>query len=186
MVKRHLFALNAPKNWPIEVKKQVWITRPNPGPHPLYRCLPLGILIKNLLHYARTSREVKVILNSGEILIDNKVRKDNKFPVGLMDLIEIKKTNEHFRLILNEDNKYQLNKVENKERLKPYKIIGKTILKKGKIQLNLFDGKNIIVDKNNYKVGDTIIFDLDENKIVNHLKLEKGSTVYITNGKYIG
>ena len=108
MAKKHLFSLNAPKNWPIERKKQIWLTRPNPGPHPLNRCLPLSILLRNVLKYARTMREVKTILNEGGILIDSKVRKDYKFPVGLMDVVEVKKTNEFFRLILDENNKYSL------------------------------------------------------------------------------
>ena len=187
MTKRHLFSLNAPANWPIERKKYVWVTRPNPGPHQLKRCLSLNMLLKNVLKYARTSREVKVILNSGEVLINNKPVKDDKFPVGIMDNIEIKKTNEHFMLIINEYNKYELKKI-NKEnsKIKPCKIINKTILKKGKTQLNLFDGRNIIVNNSDYKVGDTILIDVEKNKIVDHIKLGKGSTIYIMYGKYIG
>ena len=187
MAKKHLFSLNAPKNWPIERKKQIWLTRPNPGPHPLNRCLPLSILLRNVLKYARTMREVKTILNEGGILIDSKIRKDYKFPVGLMDVIEVKKTNEFFRLILDENNKYSLIKL-NKDNsdLKPYKIINKKILKKGKIQINLFDGKNLLVDKNDYKVGDTLIINIKDNKIVNHLKLSKGAIVYILDGQYTG
>ncbi len=187
MTKRHLFSLNAPSNWPIERKKYTWVSRPNPGTHRLVKCLPLNILLKNLLKYAKTAREVRNILNSGEVLIDNKLRKDYKFPVGVLDSISVKKTNENFRLIINENNKYSLKKISNEEsKIKPCKIINKTIIKKGKIQLNLYDGRNIIVDKNDYKVGDTILLDLDKNKIVDHLKLAKGSTIYILDGKYIG
>jgi len=187
MTKRHLFSLNAPANWPIERKKNIWITRPNPGPHPLDRCLPINILLKHLLKYARTAREVRTILNSGDIIIDNKVRKDYRFPVGIMDSISIKKIDENFRLFINENNNYQLNKINKDEiKLKPCKIINKRILKKGKIQLNLYDGKNILVDKDGYKVGDTVIIDLEKKQIVNHLKLVKGATIYLTAGKYIG
>ncbi len=187
MTKRHLFSLNSPANWPIERKNLVWVTRPNPGPHPLLRCLPLGLLIKNVLNHARNLREIKFILNQGEILIDNVVRKNQRFPVGIMDVIHVKKTGENFRLIINENNKYHLHKLSKENaNLKPCKIIGKKILKKGKIQLNLFDGRNVIVNNSSYKVGDTVMFNLENNKIVDHLKLEKGSHVYITQGKYVG
>ncbi|MEK6835562.1 MAG: 30S ribosomal protein S4e [Nanoarchaeota archaeon] len=187
MAKRHLFSLNAPANWPIDRKKYTWITRPLPGPHPLHRCLPLSLVIHKLLGYAKTMREIKLILNQGEILIDKKVRKDYKFPVGIMDAIEIKKTNEAFRLIINNKNKYQLIKInKDNTKLKPCKIINKTTLNKGLTQLNLYDGRNIIVEKDGYKTGDTIILDLETNKIISHLKLEKGSLVYITDGKYTG
>lgn len=187
MAKRHLFSLNAPKNWPIERKKYTWITRPSPGPHKLEKCLPLNLLIKHLLKYSRTARETRTILNSGEILVDNKIRKDQKFPIGIMDTIHVKKTKENFRLIVNQDNKYELKKItEAESKLKPCRIINKKTLKKGKVQLNLFDGRNILVDKDIYKVGDTVIFDLEKNKIVDHLKLDKGAMVYILDGKYIG
>src|SRR3989344_5932427 len=187
MAKKHLFSLNAPANWPIERKKNVWVTRPNPGQHPLNKCLPLSILIKNLLKYGRNLREVKTILNSGEIIIDNKIRKDYKFSVGLMDGIEIKKTNENFRLIINNSNKYELKKINDEElKFKPCKIINKKILKKGRTQLNLYGGRNIIVDKDSYNVGDTLLIDTEKNSIADHLKLAKGSTVYIDDGKYVG
>jgi len=67
---------------------------------------------------------------------------------------------------------------------KPCKIIGKTIIKKGKLQLNLYNGKNTIVDKDSYKVGDSVI--LSEKAIKKHLKLEKGALVYLTEGKHKG
>ncbi len=187
MAKKHLFSLNAPANWPIERKKNVWVARPNPGPHSLNKCIPLSILIKNLLGYGRTLREIKTILNSGEILIDSRIRKDYKFPVGLMDGIKIKKTKENFRVIINKNNKYELKKINDEElKLKPCKIIGKKTLKKGKIQLNLYGGRNIIVDKDSYCVGDTLLIDTEKNNINDHLKLAEGSTVYIDDGKYIG
>src|SRR3989344_1854011 len=151
MAKKHLFSLNAPANWPIERKKNVWVTRPNPGQHPLNKCLPLSILIKKLLKYGRNLREVKTILNTGEIINNNKIRKDYKFSVGLMDGIKIKKTNENFRLIINNSNKYELKKINDEElKFKPCKII------------------------------------TEKNSIADHLKLAKGSTVYIDDGKYVG
>ena len=104
-----------------------------------------------------------------------------------MDAIEVKKTKEAFRLIINNHNKYQLTKInEDEAKIKPCKIINKTTLKKGLVQLNFYDGRNIIVEKDDYNVGDTILLNLENNKIVSHLKLEKGSLVYITDGRYIG
>ncbi|MEK6907511.1 MAG: 30S ribosomal protein S4e [Nanoarchaeota archaeon] len=187
MAKRHLFALNAPSNWPIKRKEYKWVIRPNPGSHPLKRCLPLNLLLRGILNYARTSREIKKILQDGEILINKRIIKDQKFPVGVMDNIEIKSKNEYFRLFINSSNKYELKKINKEEaKLKLCKIINKKILKKGLIQLNLFDGRNIIVGKDSYKTGDSILLDLENNKIVSHLKLEKNAFVYLIGGKYIG
>ncbi|MEK6835042.1 MAG: 30S ribosomal protein S4e [Nanoarchaeota archaeon] len=187
MAKRHLFALNAPINWPIKRKEKKWVIRPNLGPHPLNKCLPLSLLIKGILNYATTAREVRKILQNQEIIINKRVIKDPKFPIGIFDNIEIKSKKEHFRLFINSENKYKLIKInENESKLKLCKIINKRILKKGLIQLNLYDGRNILVDKDSYKTGDTIVLDLENNKIVSHLKLEKNSLVYLMGGKYMG
>jgi len=187
MVKRHLSRLNAPKCWTIKKKQSKWVTRPNPGPHPLKKCIPLSILIKDLLNHAETTKQVKKILNNKDIIVDKKVRKDHKFPAGLMDTIEIPKIKEYYRIILNNKNKLILMPIKKEEtEIKPCKIIGKKILKNKKIQLNLFDGKNILIEKDSYKVGDTIIINLLNNKINSHLKLEKDSKVYLTDGNHVG
>ena len=54
------------------------------------------------------------------------------------------------------------------------------------MQLNLSNGKNILVDKDSYKVSDTLIMDLLTNKIVDHLPLKEGSIIYLTGGSKIG
>lgn len=187
MVKKHLSSLNAPKCWPIKRKEHKWTTRPNPGPHPLKRSIPLNILIKNLLKYAEKTKETKRILTNKEILIDKQIRKDHKFPIGLMDTIEIIKSKEYYRLLLNKKGKFILVPIKKEEtEIKPLKIIGKKTVKNKKIQINLHDGRNILIEKDNYKVGDSIIINPLNKKIISHLKLEKNSKVYLTGGNHIG
>lgn len=188
MVRRHLKRLNAPKSWPIERKSNKWLIRPTSGPHALGKCISLNLILKEILKYAKTTKEVKTILNEKGVLIDNVRRKEPKFPVGIMDVIEIPTTKEHFRVYYNKFGKFILHSITKEEaKLKPQRIIGKTVLKKGKLQLNLYDGNNIIVDKGDYSIGDTIIVDLTQNrKIVKHIKFAKGAMVYIFDGKYRG
>ncbi|MBL7147390.1 MAG: 30S ribosomal protein S4e [Nanoarchaeota archaeon] len=187
MVKKHLSSLNAPTCWPIKKKQHKWITRPNPGPHALKKCIPLSILIKNLLNHAETTKQAKKILTNKEILINKKIRTNHKFPVGIMDTIEIPKTKEYYRLLLNKKGKFIIIPIKKEEtKIKPCKIIGKTILKKKKVQINLYDGTNILVEKDNYKVGESIVLNLSNNKEISNLKLEKNSKAYLTGGKHIG
>jgi len=186
MSKSHLSRLYMPKSWPVPKKQNKWIIKPSPGPHPLKECIPINIILKNILKYARTTREVKKILSNKEIIVDKKIIKDQKFPLGLFDILEIPKTNEYFIILLNKKGKFILKPIKKEESsLKLCKIINKTLLKGKKIQLNLYDAKNILVNDVIFKVGDTIILDLDSKKIKSHLKLEKDATVYLTGGKYI-
>jgi len=181
----HLKRLTAPDSWGISKKENKYITRPNPGPHKLNESIPLNLVVKKLLNAAKTTLESKKIIVAGKILVDKRPRKDIKFPLGLMDIIEIPDTKESFIVLLDDYGKFKLSPIKNSNS-KYFKIINKTTLKGKKIQLNLKPGRNIIVDKDAYKVGDTITIDLSSNKIKSHLKLEKDSLAYITAGKYIG
>ncbi len=182
----HLKRLVAPKNWPIKRKEMKFIARPLLGPHKLNKCLTLNIILKDILHYAKTTKEVKEILNKGGILIDKIIRKDYRFPVGIMDVIDIPQLNESYRLLYNKKGDFILHSIKKEESgIKPCKIIRKNAIKGNKIQITLYDGKNKII-KNNYAVGDSVLFDLVKKDIKEHLELKKGNTIYLTGGKHVG
>ena len=65
------------------------------------------------------------------------------------------------------------------------KIIGKKILAKGKVQLNLHDGKNILCNKE-AKVGDSIMVSLPKLEVKEILPLKAGAYVYLIDGKHQG
>jgi len=59
------------------------------------------------------------------------------------------------------------------------------MLPKGKTQVNLFKGINVLLDKKtDYKVGDSLI--IEKQKVIKHLKFQKGANVFLTSGKHIG
>lgn len=186
----HINRLSAPRNWKISRKSTKWIVKPSPGPHPLHRCLPISMIIRDMLGHAETMREVKKILNSKSVLVNNRVVLDVRYPVGVMDIITIMEFNESYLLLINEKDYLSLFRIKNsKEPMKPSKIINKTYVKGGKVQLNFYDGTNLLLpDKkqDKYTVGDSLLIDLKTRKVVKHLKLEKGAFVYLTSGKYVG
>jgi len=187
MAKKHLKRLVAPKSWKIKRKGITFVTRPNPGMHSKKNSISINVVLRDMLNYAKTTRDVKVILSNRDILVDGKQIKDHRFSVGVMDLIEIPKTKESFRVLLNKKGNISLVKQKSDEaKIKLCKIVGKSVIKKGKIQLNLNDGKNMIIDKNNYNTGDTLVIEIPEQKIKEHLKFEKGVCVYLSGGKHKG
>lgn len=104
-----------------------------------------------------------------------------------MDTISILPTKENFRVIIAKNGRLILIPIKKEESaFKLCKIIGKTANKNKKLQLNLHDGNNKLVDKDDYSVGDTIVISLPKKEIKEHLKLENGAIVYITNGSYVG
>ncbi len=187
IVEKHMSRLAMPKTWKIKRKGIKWVTRPSPGPHPFKLGLSLNVLLRDILSYARTTKEVKNILNNQEILIDGIRRKDHKFIIGLMDVVAIPKINKYFRILINKKRNIMASEIKPEEaKIKPCKIIGKKIIKKQKLQLNLYDGKNILTKEKAGNVGDTIIIEIPSQKIKEVLKLEKNALVYLTGGGHTG
>ena len=185
MGKSHLKRIAAPKTWQILRKNTKYIIKPSPGTHSIPMGMPLSVILKEVLSHAKTSREVKKVLNTNEIKIDGTSRKDFRFQVGLFDTMELS-TGECFRMTINKNGKLHLVTVKKDEvNSKPCRIVGKTMVK-GKVQLNLYDGNNLLVDKDGYKVGDTVILSLPDKKITKHLKLDKKSSIFLIGGKHIG
>ena len=183
---KHLSRLAMPKTWKIKRKGIKWIIRPLPGTHSMDRSIPLNLVFKYLLNYTRTSKEVKGILNNQGVFVDGIRRKNLKFSIGFMDVLSIPKLDKYFRVLLTQKGKLRLLPIEEKEsNIKLCRIKNKTSVKK-KIQLNLGDGRNILVEKDEFKVRDTIVIEVPSQKIKEVLKLEKGNLAYLTGGKHVG
>lgn len=195
--RRQLKRIAAPKLYPVPRKKGgKFVIKPSPGPHPADRCIPIGVVLRDILGYARTLREVKKILNSGFVMVDGRKIKDYKFPVGIMDVIHITETDEYFRILpfrrklfLHEINKEEAN-------LKIVKIVNKRYVKGGNIQLNLFDGRNILFKINSeeerkkilnqYKVGDSLAITVPDQKIIEHLPMDINNYAMVILGRHMG
>ncbi|MBW2979987.1 30S ribosomal protein S4e [Candidatus Woesearchaeota archaeon] len=186
MVKRHLKTLSVPKSWKIKKKESKFILNPNPGPHSKGSGIPLGVFIRNILGYAKNLKEVKFMLNNRNVLVDGIKRSNPKFPVGLFDSVEFTEANECFRMIFDNKGKITSLSIDKPDaKNKPCKVTGKTKVR-GKTQLNLYDGNNILVDKDDYKVGDTLLLELPKKSIKEHIKFGKGVMIYLVGGKHTG
>jgi small subunit ribosomal protein S4e len=133
-----------------------------------------------------TGKEAKTIIRKGKIFIDGKPRKDHAFSVGLMDIVAIPELKKFYRVLPTSKGLSLTEIPEDESNLKLCRINNKKTISKGKTQLNLHDGKNILVPKDVYKTGDSILLQLPEQKIVDHVKLEKGNLILIFKGKNMG
>ncbi|MCD4846394.1 MAG: 30S ribosomal protein S4e [Methanosarcinales archaeon] len=182
---KHLKRIASPKKWPIAKKTHIWVTKPNPGPHSLKQAIPLIILLRDVLKLADNMRETKRILNEGNVLVDGTVRKDHKFPVGLFDVIQIPKLKTSYRILLDPNSRLMVNELDTQDPMKPVQILDKTIIRGGKVQLNLHDGTNIL-GSNEYKTKDTIILSIPDKGIHKHIKYEQGNLALVIGGTHSG
>jgi small subunit ribosomal protein S4e len=184
----------APRFWSIPRKEFVWVVKPSSGPHSLENCLPLTLVLRDILGLAKTRKEAKIIVSQGKVSVDGKVRRKDDFPVGLMDVISIPEADAFFR-VLPSHKGFVLHKIGKEEtNFKLCRIEDKTCVKKGHIQLHLHDGSNILVkvaDTKNpqedvYETLDTLKISLPDKQIVEHVKIKENVFAIITGGKNIG
>lgn len=169
----------APRFWEIKTKERKFTVTPRPGPHSKDRCIPLALILREYLGFAENMREVKSILGKGMVKINGKTRKDNKFPIGLMDVIE---AGDKYYILLPRSKGLKLFETD-KSQKRLVKVKNKTKIKKGKTQLNLNDGSNMLSEED-ANTNDVLV--LENGKIKEVLKFNKGSEVLVTRGKNSG
>jgi hypothetical protein len=89
----------------------VFAPKPSPGPHKQRECLPLCLILRNRLKYALTYKEVTTILQQRLVKVDGKVRRDKCYPTGIMDVVSIDKTDEHFRIIYDAKGRFVVHRI---------------------------------------------------------------------------
>ena len=182
-LKRHMM----PGFWKISRKQKTYAVAPSPGPHAKNACIPLQVIVRDILGYAETGDEAKRIIKQGGVLVDGVVRKDHRHPAGLMDAVTIKPTGEHFRVALGPKGLF-LEKTTAADAGRKLCIIRKKYTAKGNVQcISLHDGRMIAVGKAaDYKPGETVAIEVPWQKIVGHVRFEKGAEAIITGGKNMG
>jgi small subunit ribosomal protein S4e len=66
------------------------------------------------------------------------------------------------------------------------RIEDKTTLKGGRTQLNLHDGRNILLEKDEYKTGDVLKIQLPDQKVLSHFPMVKGAVAMVISGSHTG
>jgi small subunit ribosomal protein S4e len=167
-------------------KDKKWVTTPRPGAHKRSESLPLLLIVRDYIGYADTGDEAKKIIQEGNILVDKKVRKDHKFAVGLMDVIDVPKIKKHYR-VLPSDKGLVLKEIDESEsKIKLAKITGKNRIRGGKLQLAMHDGGVMLVDKTEYAPKDTLVLELPTRKLAGGIKFEKGNIALVVSGRHSG
>ena len=184
---KHLKRLAAPRVLRLHRKERALTIRAAPGPHPLELAIPLGLVVRDYLSLCDTYKEARKIVSNGDILVDGVKRKNIKFPCGLMDVISIPKMRKNVRILFDRNGKLTLVPIsESDAEWKLCRIQNKTIVKGKKVQLNLHDGKNKLIEKDVYKTGDVLKISFKENKIDEVYRFDKGTVSMIIGGTHIG
>lgn len=178
----HQKRLSAPKHYPIQRKEGSYVAKAK-GPHAQDRGLPLVVVLRDMLEYAESKKEVQAALSDDQVLVDGRVRRSPMYTVGFMDVINFPELDEAYRLLLDKRG-FVLQPVNDAEQ-KLVRVDGKTTLTGGVTQLNLYDGNNIEVDED-YSTKSSLLVSLPDMDVEAEYAFEEGNTAFISGGQHAG
>jgi len=179
--------LSAPKTMGFRRKEKVWVVRQRPGAHKRNASIAIGLIVRDLLGYAKTLNEAKKILSNKKVMVNGIPARDHKLPVGLFDFVDFPDLKERYVVVFDEKSRVKLKKIVFEKKLvKLCKVLSKKIVKKGKTLIGTHDGRSILVGKTDLKVGDSVLLELPGQKIVEAIPLKKNNLVFVVAGKHVG
>lgn len=179
--------LAAPRTWSVARKTHKWAVTASPGPHSRAESVPLVVILRDMLHICDTAKEGERIIHSRKVLVDGRVVTDPRYPVGFMDVLAIPEVKGYHRMVIDRRGKLRLVKVdEGAAAWKLSRVEDKTIVPGGRVQLNLSDGRNLLVEKDEYHTADTLKIALPDQRILEVIPFEKGNVALLRGGQHVG
>jgi ribosomal protein S4E len=121
------------------------------------------------------------------VKVDGKTRTDPNFPAGFMDVVELPKSNDQFRLVYDTKGRFVLHPISDEEKkFKLCKVVKKELTLKKIPYLVTHDGRTIRYPDPLINVDDVVRVDITTNKIIDFNKFELGKLVMITQGRNTG
>jgi small subunit ribosomal protein S4e len=183
----HMKRLAAPRSWPLKRKVSIFITKQTAGAHSVEDSMAAVTVLRDMIEACDTAREAKRIIGNRELFVNGKAVKNPKAPIGFMDAVSIPKMDLYYRMLITDKGKLTLVPISKDEAAWGiYKILDKTVVKGGKYQLNLAGGRNIVLDKNEYKCGDSLKIEYDGQKVSECYQFAAGNTILIKDGAQSG
>jgi small subunit ribosomal protein S4e len=184
--RRTIKRISAPRLWNISRKDARFITKPSPGSHPIEKCYPLAVVLRDLLGVVASQREVMQVLTRGDVLVDGTARADPGFSVGLFDVVSIPKESKSFRLVPSPDGLVPRDIVSTEAGVKLCRVRSKVKVTGGKMQYGFHDGRSLLDDKLAASCGDTVMMKVPVQEVVGSVKLAKGATALVVSGERAG
>lgn len=181
--------VRAPKSWLMHKMGGNFAVRPSQGPHKLRQSLPIQVFLRDKVNLAMNGREVTTILHQKEglIFVDKKVRRDAKYPIGLMDVVEVPKMKRSWRCLYDIKGRFTFVKIgKGEEKFKLCRVQQKQMGANKIAYLVTNDGRTIRFADPKIQVHDTIKYDLEKKQVVESYHFEVGNVAFISDGNNRG
>jgi Ribosomal protein S4E len=181
----HQKRLAAPNSWPVERKEATFTVKAGAGPHG-EAGVPLLIVLRDVLDYVDSRKEARYALEQKTIVINGTAVSDEERPVGMFDILAFTEREEYYRVFPDEGGRLALTPIDaDAAGSRLGKVVGKSQVPGGDVQLGLHDGTTLLVD-DEYATGDSIVVDNESSEIVAHFAYEVGAMVTAVDGQHAG
>lgn len=180
--KRHMKTITSPRFIGAKKKATAYIMKARAGRHSRERSVPIAQFMK-ANGIAGSTSEAKRALIASELQVNGKPVRDPRYPIGLNDVITVRRNSESYLVGVDRYAKSSFTKVDG-PKVMTYKLIRKYRTKGGKLMFSLNDG-SIVEGSKEGRVNDSVQID-SARKIVGLLKFEKGASCVVINGVHVG
>lgn len=150
------------------------------------------VIVRDWLRYTSTAREAERVVREGKIVVDGRPVREPRFPIGLMDVIEVPDTEEKYRVLPFYRRGLGLLEIEGTELgFKLGLIVRKHHVKGGALQFTLHDGRNVLIKAPTEKdraisTHDVFKLELPSGKVMAHLPFSAEKYGLIFRGSRMG
>merc|ERR1711865_1119347 len=115
------------------------------------------------------------------VMVDGKVRTDQNYPAGFMDVVEMPKSNDRFRLLYDTKGRYVLCRLDREEAQIKLCRINKVFVGANKVPCAVtHDGRTLRYPDPDIKVNDTVKLSIASGKATDIFKFGLGAMIIIT------
>lgn len=121
------------------------------------------------------------------VKVDGKVRTDMGYPAGFMDVVQIDKTNDEFRLLYTTKGRFALHRIKKDEAAFKLCKVKKVFVGDNKTPYAVtHDARTIRYPDPEVRENDTVKVDIASGKATDFVKFEIGNVAMVTGGNSIG
>jgi small subunit ribosomal protein S4e len=165
-------------------KKYKYYSKPLPGKHSSKSGVSILGFLRDVIKIAVNAREARYLIKNGYVYVDGKKISEEKYVVGFSDIVTVK--DDSFLVWLSENGKITAIKQEGKQESKKIKVMSKH---KGSRGINVIftnDARNIVYDKDDIQINDSVTFDFASGKVTSKIPFEQGKKIIVFSGKNAG
>ncbi len=181
----------APSEWPVLRKGYKWTVKPAPGPHAESDCLPLLLVLRDLLKLVQNAHELEAVIHEGKVAVNGRPATGPDQGVGVMDILSLPQNEMYYRILPSSHSYFAQPINWREENFRLLRLEDRTSVAGGKMQFNLSGGVNILLsDEEAASVKaatlDTLLTDEKGLKIKDHIQLAQDSYVLVVKGRNRG